>query len=175
MKYKISVIVPVYNTGKYLDKCISSIVNQDYKNLQLILIDDGSSDNSLEILKKWELKDDRILILSEKHKGVSHARNIGIKKAEGEFIAFIDSDDWVIDKYFSTLISDVKDSIDISAFCYFNNVLNEEEEKEIDIDNRKIEILSSSDALGIRNIMSFVTARIYRANLFKDILFNEKT
>lgn len=94
---KISVIVPVYNSKEYVDKCITSILNQTYKNLEIILVDDGSSDNSLEVCKKFENIDNRIKCIHIKNNGVSTARNIGLDISTGEFIGFVDSDD-IIEK-----------------------------------------------------------------------------
>ena len=90
---KISVIVPVYNTGKYLIKCIESLCNQTHTDLQIILINDGSSDNSLEIIKALAAEDERIYVIDKEHEGVSSARNVGLELADGEYISFIDSDD----------------------------------------------------------------------------------
>jgi len=95
MDKKVSVIVPVYNTQKYLKRCIDSIVNQTYNNLDIILVNDGSTDNSLKICEEYEKIDDRIFIVSGKNYGVSHARNIGIEKAKGEYLYFADSDDYL--------------------------------------------------------------------------------
>lgn len=94
-KIKISVIVPVYNSEKYLSDCIDSILNQTLKEIELILINDGSTDNSLQICKKKAAKDKRIKIISKKNEGQGYARNIGIDRAKGEFIAFVDSDDYI--------------------------------------------------------------------------------
>ncbi len=91
----ISIIVPVYNAEKYLSKCIGSILNQSFTNFELLLIDDGSSDNSLQILKEFERKDLRIKLFNHVNSGVSFTRNFGIKNSQGDFILFIDSDDWV--------------------------------------------------------------------------------
>ncbi len=92
---KISVIVPVYNVEKYLSRCIDSVLQQTYKNFELILIDDGSTDNSSKICDIYAKADDRIKVLHKKNEGVSVARNIGIDIAQGECIFFVDSDDWV--------------------------------------------------------------------------------
>ena len=89
----VSVIVPVYNNEIYLDECISSIINQTYSDIQIILINDGSKDRSLEICKKYAGLDKRILIINQLNLGVSQARNAGLELAEGEFICFVDSDD----------------------------------------------------------------------------------
>lgn len=95
---KVSVIIPVYNSSKYLKECIDSVLNQSYKNLEVIIIDDKSSDNSLDIINSY--KDKRIKLISlDKNSGVSVARNIGIDKSSGDYITFIDSDDyWDLDK-----------------------------------------------------------------------------
>ena len=91
----VSIIVPVYNVEKYLRKCLDSIVNQTYKNIEVICVDDGSPDNSIDILREYRAKDDRVTIIRQKNKGLSGARNTGIKNATGKYIMFIDSDDWV--------------------------------------------------------------------------------
>lgn len=92
---KISVIVPVYNTAKFLDRCIESILNQSYDNFELILINDGSTDNSVEIIKKFEKQDKRIIFINNNNNGVSETRNIGLRNAKGEYIQFVDSDDYI--------------------------------------------------------------------------------
>lgn len=92
---KISIIIPCYNVAKYLPKCLDSIINQTYKNLEIICVNDGSPDNCLEILENYKMKDNRIVIISQKNQGLSSARNAGIKCAKGDFIMFVDSDDWI--------------------------------------------------------------------------------
>ena len=96
---KISVVIPVYNTAKFLERCLDSIVEQTLQDLEIICIDDGSTDNSPEILEKFSQKDSRIKIFHTEHLGVSCARNLGINNATGEYISFVDSDDW-LDKNF---------------------------------------------------------------------------
>jgi glycosyltransferase involved in cell wall biosynthesis len=90
---EISVIIPVYNTEKFLPGCLESIINQDFKDIEIICINDGSSDNSLSVLQKYAKNDKRIKVFSQKNRGVSAARNVGLEKATGKYIAFIDSDD----------------------------------------------------------------------------------
>ncbi|HLV23522.1 MAG TPA: glycosyltransferase family A protein [Moheibacter sp.] len=102
---KISIIIPVYNTEKYLSRCIDSVLNQDYRDFELILVNDGSTDNSLDILKSYERKEERILLIDQKNRGVSASRNQGIDHAKGKFILFIDSDDWVEPDYLSSFLS----------------------------------------------------------------------
>ena len=99
----VSVIVPIYNSGKYLDKCIDSIVNQTYKNLEIILVDDGSTDNAPEICDEWAKKDERIKVIHQENGGVSKARNVGLDNVTGEYISFVDSDDYVVRNYIDFL------------------------------------------------------------------------
>lgn len=103
MKDLISVIVPVYNVEKYLDRCIESIVNQTYQKLEILLIDDGATDCSGEKCDDWAKRDKRIKVIHKENEGVSSARNLGIEKATGKYIAFIDSDDYVVSEYIEKL------------------------------------------------------------------------
>lgn len=91
----ISVIIPVYNIEQYLDRCLKSVTEQTYPSLQILLIDDGSTDNSLQHCNHWQKKDQRITVYHKENGGVSSARNLGIKKADGEWVIFIDGDDWI--------------------------------------------------------------------------------
>ena len=106
--YKISVIVPIYNSEKYISKCIESILKQSYSNFELILVDDGSLDNSLFICKNYE-RDKRVKIIQQDNQGVSKARNIGISIATGEWITFIDSDDEIEENMLDTMVQELKD------------------------------------------------------------------
>ena len=96
---KISVLVPIYNQEKYLKRCIESIINQTYTNLEIILIDDGSKDKSYEIIEEYANKDKRIKGLKIKNNGVADARNKAIDNVTGEYFSFIDSDDFVAEDY----------------------------------------------------------------------------
>ena len=91
----LSVIIPVYNVEPYLEQCLDSVINQTYKNLEIICINDGSTDNSLKILEKYQKKDSRIKLINQKNKGVAAARNAGLDIATGEYITFVDSDDYL--------------------------------------------------------------------------------
>ena len=100
----VSIIVPVYNVESYLEECIQSIVNQTYKDWECILINDGSIDKSGDICDQWTKKDYRIKVIHQSNQGVSAARNRGLKHAHGEFITFIDSDDWIENNYLNVLV-----------------------------------------------------------------------
>ena len=104
----ISVIVPIYNVEKYLKKCIDSIMGQTYKNLEIILVDDGSPDGCPEICDNYAETDSRIKVIHKENGGVSNARNVGIEGSVGEYICFVDSDDWIERDYISVFIERVK-------------------------------------------------------------------
>lgn len=91
----ISIIVPVYNAEKYLNRCISSLLNQTYYNLEIILVNDGSTDNSKKICENAAKKDSRVKVTNSVNEGVSLARNKGLKRASGDYVSFVDSDDYV--------------------------------------------------------------------------------
>lgn len=112
-----SIIVPIYNTEKYLKQCIESIVNQTYKNFELILVDDGSTDSSGEICDKYNEKYDFIKVIHQKNKGVSSARNVGIDISQNDWICFVDSDDWINPNMLSILRKNIaKEKADLYSF-----------------------------------------------------------
>ena len=100
----VSVIIPVYNTAEYLPRCLESILSNTYSNLELICINDGSTDNSLNVLNYYANLDSRIIVINQQNSGVSASRNVGLDHASGEYIAFIDSDDWIHSCYFEQLM-----------------------------------------------------------------------
>lgn len=114
---KISIIIPVYNTSMYLDKCLNSLLNQTLKEIEIICINDGSTDNSLEILQNFARTDGRIQIIDQKNQGQSAARNAGIKEAKGEYIGFLDSDDWADEKMFKKLYDRAKQTDSDMTMC----------------------------------------------------------
>ena len=105
---KISIIIPVYNVEKYLSQCLDSIINQTFKDFECICVNDGSKDNSLNILQEYSKKDNRIKIVSQENKGVSIARNVGMKISKGKYISFIDSDDWICNDYLEVLYNNME-------------------------------------------------------------------
>lgn len=105
---KISVIVPVYNAEKFIDKCIESVINQTYKEIELILVNDGSKDNSLKILQKYEKQYPKMIkVFNQDNQGAGAARNLGIKNVSGKYIFFLDSDDWIEPDYLFKLYNDI--------------------------------------------------------------------
>ncbi|MBR3888614.1 MAG: glycosyltransferase family 2 protein [Clostridia bacterium] len=127
MNPKISIIIPVYNAEKFISKCLDSAINQTYKNIEIICVNDGSKDNSLKILEEYSAKDSRVVIVNKQNAGVSEARNDGIKNSTGEYIAFLDSDDWLerdaIGNLFEAL---VENKVDVVRGAYYINEGNKE-------------------------------------------------
>ncbi|MDD7764373.1 MAG: glycosyltransferase family 2 protein [Peptoniphilaceae bacterium] len=121
MEEKISVIVPIYNVEKYLKKSVESIINQTYKNLEIILVNDGSTDRSLEISKEYEKKDMRIKVYEKINGGLSDARNFGFNKSSGDYIIFIDSDDYIETDMIKSLYTNMKkEDADVSVCGVYN-------------------------------------------------------
>ena len=116
---KISIIIPVYNTEKYVEKSINSILNQSYKNIELIIINDGSTDNSEKIIKRIIRDNKNIKYKKIKNSGVAHARNEGLRIATGKYVGFVDSDDFVSEKMYETLYKTaIKEKSDIVTCAY---------------------------------------------------------
>lgn len=120
-KKKVSIIIPVYNVDKYIDKSLKSICEQDYENLQIILIDDGSTDKSGEICDSYAQKDERIVVIHQENSGVSNARNNGLKMVDGELVGFIDSDDYVEPDYVSSLVKGI-DNCQLSICGFYEDM-----------------------------------------------------
>lgn len=120
----ISIIIPVYNVEQYVTKCVESVINQTYKNIQIILIDDGSTDNSGKICDDFKLKDNRIEVIHKKNGGLSDARNAGLKIVKGDYIGFVDSDDYIAADMYETMLSLIIENnsdISIVSFLQYEN------------------------------------------------------
>ncbi len=137
---KISIIIPVYNVEKYLKKCLDSVIKQSYKNLEIIMVDDGSTDNSLNICLDYQKKDFRIKVIHQENKGLSAARNRGFEESTGEYIWFIDSDDFIEENSIE-VIKPYLDKYDIIVFNYTevrkDKVIKMNDTKEYDNVNQK--------------------------------------
>lgn len=173
----ISIIIPIYKTEKYLEKCLTSVVNQTYKNLEILLIDDDSPDDSLKICKQWAKKDKRIKVYHKCNEGVSETRNYGIKEAKGKYICFIDSDDYIECTMIEKLYRKIKD--DDADICSCNSYIVRDNTKVLN--KRKFEKDILSD---IFKGNGFVCNKIYKKsiiqktkfdkhiNIYEDLLFN---
>ena len=113
----ISVIIPVYNVEKFIDRCINSLINQTYKNLEIILVDDGSPDNCPGLCDDWAKKDNRIKVVHKQNGGLSDARNAGLERSTGDYIMFVDSDDFVDETICEVLLNDLKNNDADFSMC----------------------------------------------------------
>jgi len=188
MNELISVIVPVYNVEKYIRKCIDSIIGQTYKNLEIIVVDDGSLDESGKICDEYAKKDNRIKVIHKENSGVSSARNIGIENSTGKWIAFVDSDDWIEKKYFEELLKVAVENDAEVVLCGYNRITVNKIEKiynsgELIEDTSReflIKTLNPQTGYGFCH-MKLYKKSIIKNNLFditlkvgEDALFNEK-
>ena len=130
---KLTVIVPVYNSSKYLKKCIESILEQTYVNTEIILVNDGSTDNSIDICKEFKQIDNRIIVIDKENGGVASARNAGLEVATGSYVAFVDSDDYVEKDMYETMIEALNNNNADIVECGFNQINIEENKKKIKI------------------------------------------
>lgn len=172
----VNIIVPVYNVEKYLSACLDSIVNQTYKHLHIILIDDGSTDNSGHICDEYANKDNRIEVIHTKNQGVSSARNLGIDKAYGEYVSFIDSDDTVQSNYIEELVSHTKSEFDYDLImCNFKLIFSN---ITIDKSYSNENIFSGEftyDYQYLYSIMSYPCGKLYKLQIIKENKINFPT
>jgi len=166
----ITVIVPIYNVSAFLEKCVSSIVSQTYRNLEIILVDDGSQDDSPKLCDEWAGKDERITVVHKSNGGLSDARNVGIEKASGDYIVFVDGDDYIAPNMCASLLSAINISDADIAVCNFGWEYDNQfklhkfsQENGVVIDrNNILEAWAASDSV------DFVIAcnKLYRKKLF---------
>lgn len=168
---KISVIIPVYNAEKYMSRCLDSILGNTYKNLEVICVDDGSTDLSANICNEYASRDCRIKVIQKSNGGAASARNIGLEMASGDFIAFIDSDDYVHSEYFSIMMEALENnSADIVLCDYI--CINDSS----DFSKKKIpyqsSVISREDLMSKHGMKSFVWGRIYTKNIIGRVRFD---
>jgi len=176
---KISVIIPVYNVESYLRKCLDSVVSQTYSDLEILLINDGSLDNCGEICDEYAAKDARIKVFHKENGGVSSALNIGLRQFTGDFVGFVDSDDWVEPDLFAELLSSI-DGCDISVCSYYKEQTTGSEivtnAKQIDktpipYENMLLYPLMRDDYMGF---CGYMWNKLFRGNLFRGMQFDER-
>lgn len=160
MKEKVSIIVPAYNCEKTIEKCLDSIINQTYRNTEIIVINDGSKDNTINILKQYAKIDKRIKLIDRENSGVSKSRNIGIEASSGEYISFVDADDWLEPNMIEIMVNNIKNEKVSFVVCkHFTNDQqgNQSESNIYELANRK-----------------FNNKEIYECNIIDHFLFFEK-
>lgn len=175
MNELVTLIVPVYNTEIYIDKCVESLINQTYKNLEIILVDDGSSDNCPQLCDNWAADDSRIKVIHKANGGVSTARNAALNIANGDYITFVDSDDFLEPDSVGTLLDLlIQNDADISVGNFFFDYIDGREtvklkSKSMVIDKKNI----LKDYLLDLNIRTEVCNKLYKASLFNNTRFSE--
>lgn len=172
----ISVIIPVYNVEKYLITCLNSVIEQTYKDLEIILINDGSIDSSGEICEEFKKKDSRIIVIHKSNLGLSDTRNIGIDKAKGNWIFFLDSDDWIdkhaIEKLYQFALLNNCDMVQGNHYYVYEDYLlfrkssRKEREKIILSREETMKCLIIND-----RIKNFAWGKLYKTDLIKDLYF----
>lgn len=172
----ISVIVPVYNEINNLKRCITSICKQTYKDIEIIIVDDGSTDGSSELCDRLSLEDDRIVVIHKENGGLSSARNKGIEIAKGDFLGFVDSDDWISEDMYEHLIMlQKKYDGDVCQVNYYQTskfVLYKESNEAVEVYDDKIEILEKYLKDGMKPIKSYpVWTKLYKKSCFDSIRF----
>ncbi len=176
MQPLISVVVPIYNVEKYIHKCVNSIINQTYKNLEIILVDDGSPDNCPKICAEYEKKDSRIKVVHKENGGLSDARNAGMKIATGEYISFIDSDDYISKDFIEILYSNLTDENSDIIECDIIR-FNENEEPIIsngDFDCKSYDTETSlSMLIAEKEFHQYVWNKLYKRSVIQDIYFEK--
>ena len=171
---KVSIIVPVYKVEKFLERCVESIIKQTYQNIEIILIDDESPDECPKMCDQYEIKDNRIKVIHKKNGGLSDARNAGLDIASGEYIAFVDSDDWIESDFIETLYMNAeREKADISVVGYqliwadgrIRRFSRDEEYYVFDRENAIRELLKQ------QKFQCMVCQKMYRKQIFKTIRF----
>lgn len=173
----ISIIVPIYNIEMYLKRCVDSLINQTYKNIEILLVNDGSTDNSPLICKEYEEKHKNVIVfLDKKNGGVSDARNLGLKHATGEYVTFVDADDYVDEKFIEKLYNQVKDN---PAVLVISNAKNFDDnsiietkkliEKEIELNKEQC----IKELLLEKKFFSVCWGKLYKTELAKQIEFDK--
>lgn len=168
----ISVIIPIYKVEAYLKRCVDSIINQTYKNLEIILVDDGSPDNCPQICDDYAKQDSRVKVVHKENGGLSDARNAGMAVATGEYISFIDSDDWIDKTFISTLYDGIQSGADI-AECATR--LFDDDDNTLSVRGSQEGIIGRKDALVKlileKGVYQTVCDKLYKRSKIQDIPF----
>lgn len=170
----ISVIVPVYNAAPYIERCVKSLQKQTYQNFEIILIDDGSKDNSLELCKALANEDDRIIVLNRPNGGASAARNTGLAKMRGQYVVFADSDDYVSPSYLENLYCAAKQGNYDIVQCNLESTFDVDKPLEkLVYQLADVKEVTKKQALNERKYKVSVCGKIYSSHIFKDFRFQE--
>lgn len=170
----ISIIVPVYNVEKYLKRCLNSIEQQTYDDWECIIVNDGSTDLSGEICKEYVNRDKRFHLINQENKGLSGARNTGLEVAKGEYICFVDSDDWIDIHYLDVLVCSLeKSNSDISICGYYESNGESHTARYLEVDCLCMNGKEFTDYVSCNKIQSFAWNKMYRKEVIKDRRYRE--
>ena len=171
----ISVIIPIYNMEFYLERCVDSVLNNTYQNLEVICVDDGSTDHSLEILRRYEAADPRIVVIAKENGGVSSARNAGLDRMTGEYVTFIDSDDFVHPQYVELLYRAVQDTGTSISICTFQKVDDELgfQPEALSFDTDTIRVVSYSTIAKTHQLRAYSGGRLICSRLTSGVRFRK--
>lgn len=171
----ISIIVPIYNKEKYLEKCLDSLLNQTYRELEILLVDDGSTDKSLEICRSYAEKDERIRVFSKKNGGVASARNLGVRESLGEYLSFVDPDDYVHPEYAGCLKEALEESGAELVYCYATDIwASKGKSHTISTETGEITVISRNQYDWFDEKTHAVSwGVLYRQEIAKNILFQD--
>ena len=173
MNEKISVIIPVYNVEPYLERCLDSVINNTYRNLEIICVDDGSPDNCGAILDRYAQMDERFVVIHKENGGVSSARNRGMEIATGEYIAFIDPDDWVHPQYFEILMHCQQSTVSDLVICGFTKTKEMAAYRAHNLTEIVSTMLNLEGIYRNRGARSYVWGKLYRKKLVAESCFVE--
>ncbi len=169
---KISVIIPVYKVENYIDRCIESIVNQTHKNLEIIIVDDGSPDRCPEICDRWAERDNRIKVIHKRNEGVAKARFDGLAAATGEYIAFVDSDDWADEDMYEYLLK-IMEMTGSQVSSVSAKIIDESDSTEIldpSANEEKIQVYDNIETIkNMHKGLMSVTKKLYKKSLFESL------
>lgn len=186
--YKISIIVPAYNVEKYIEQCLRSLMNQTYKNLEIIVVNDGSKDSTGEIIERLAKEDERIFFIDQENKGVAETRNVALQKVSSDFVMFVDSDDWIDEETCETVVNEaIKENADVVMFGYVREYKEKSlpkavfDEERIVFDTREVEIklrrrifgpvdeeLATPEKL---NAITTIWGKLYKTSIVKNVKF----
>lgn len=173
---KVSIIIPAYNAEKFIERCINSILRQTYEQLEIVIINDGSLDETLTLCNQYKEQDQRICVIDQRNKGVAATRNVGLQNATGDYILFVDVDDWIEPSMVERLMDAIneQDTFDI-AFCSFDNA--EVPEQVTPKTGAPVEVWDKEkqqkEFLIHKRMTGMLWNKLIRAELFKDIMFDE--
>ena len=165
---KVSIIVPIYNVEMYLGKCIESLIHQTYKNIEILLVNDGSKDKSEEIMKEYALKDERIVCLNKVNGGLSDARNYGMKFAKGQYCLFIDSDDWLALDAVECCVKKVRET-NAEVVCF--DMIYVYSDREVFAGGGDFDVLSYDINPEVVLVNNSACNKMFKLSLFDDIEF----